>query len=115
MERKRWRLVEEEEQAGSETAFWAYGQTLTTTRYFFYLGGILRVMDNDWLEVIGNLCEARRIWERFLWILGMEGEETVTLGYLYLDVVREILFFGLEMWVVTPCIGMKYTIRSQGG
>ena len=37
--------------------------------------------------------------------MGREGTETHKLEQFYLAVIQEILIFGSEMWLETPCIG----------
>ena len=56
-EQKWRRLVEEESLVGSETAFWAYDQSLATVTSFRYMGRILTEMNNNWMEVVIKLTE----------------------------------------------------------
>ena len=48
----------------------AYGRTLEVVLEFKYLGRGLTGSDDEWADVIGNLSNARRQWERMLRILG---------------------------------------------
>ena len=107
---------------GSDTAFWAYGQTLATVIYFCYLGRILTTIDDDWLAVIGNIRKARQRWSNILHILGREGVDARTSGQFYLIVIQEIMFFlgdgcgkplywegtgVFHHWVVSQIMGKK--------
>ena len=65
---------------------------LTVTYYYF-------------TEVIGNLQKARRSWDRLLRVMGQEGTDVRTLGYLYLFIVHAVLIFGLGTGVMNPHIG----------
>ena len=38
-------------------------------------------------------------------ILRKEGANAQTLGNFYLNIVQDVLIFGAETWVATPCIG----------
>ena len=61
-ERKRWRIVEEEMWESAERAFQPYGKPLAAVTSFKYLGWVLTAADENWTEVVGNLCKARNIW-----------------------------------------------------
>ena len=103
-ERKVQRLVEEEYQARSETAFRLYGQPLNMVMSFHYLVRIFTEMDDDWPEVIGNLQKWRRICSCLSKILGKVSAYVQTSGCLYLDIVHTILVFVSDTWVVNPRI-----------
>ena len=60
--------------------------------------------DSDWPVVAGNLRKARRKWGRFSRIIFQEGEYPRTSGRFYVAVVKSVLLFGSEMWVLTPRI-----------
>ena len=88
MAERNWRrMAEEEELAGDESDFWAYGQTLVMGTSFRYLGRILKVTENRWTSVTRKIWKARRTWERISHILVREGADTRTLGRLYLAAV----------------------------
>ena len=84
---RKWRRLAEEE------AFTAYGIHLVPVTYFRYLGRVLTVHNDDCLIVVRNLRKARRKWERLTRVLGREGADAQTLGYLYLAVVQSVLLY----------------------
>ena len=57
------------------------------------------------LQVIFNLHKAWRRWSHLSIILGREGANPKISGCFYIAVVKDILIFGLEMWLVTPKMG----------
>ena len=69
-----------------------------------YLGNPLTVTDYDWSSVISNNQQLRKSWSRILRILGREGADTQKLGNFYLAIVKAVLLFGAETWVITPHI-----------
>ena len=86
------------------TFLWDYEQPLETVSSFNYMRRLLTVTEDNWPAVITNLWKDRNIWYLLGQILGQEGADTRVLGHFYVSVVQDILMFGLEMWVVTPCI-----------
>ena len=54
-ESERHRLVEEEIRESAARAFQAYGRPIEMVTSFKYLGWVLMSLDDDWLEVVGNL------------------------------------------------------------
>ena len=65
----------------------------------------LTVTYYDFTEVIGNLQNARQIWDPLSVVMGQEVTYARTLVHLYLSIVHVILIFGLEKGVMTPHIG----------
>ena len=55
-------MVEEEARVGKELAITASGIYLAPVTYFKYLGRILPAADDNWPEVVNNLCRARQKW-----------------------------------------------------
>ena len=49
-----------------------------------------------------NLWRARRKWGRLINILGREGADKMTAGRFYAAVVKAVIMFGFETWVLTP-------------
>ena len=87
VDQKRWRLAEEESQAGASTAFQAYGSPLETVSSLKYLGLPLTAIYDDWTEVITNIQKVRKIWDRLSRILGREGADTRVSGRFHLTIV----------------------------
>ena len=54
--------------------------------------------------VVNNLFRARQKWEQLTWVLSRESADARTLGQIYLAVVQLVMIYGLETWVMTPCI-----------
>ena len=102
--------MEEEAQAGVETAFKAYGRPLEAVTSFKHLGRLLTATDNYWPPVIANIQKVNKSWSRLLSNLGWEGADTWTSGCFYLIIVQAILFLGAENWVMTLRTG-----RMLGG
>ena len=48
---------------------------------------------------------ARKFWSRMSRILIREGAAPRVYCFFFKAVVQAVLFFGVENWVVTPCIG----------
>ena len=59
LERKQWRLSEEEERAVTSRAFGTYGRPLEMVISFRYLGRLILATDGNWLTVFRNLEKAR--------------------------------------------------------
>ena len=68
---------------------------------FKYLGRVMTTGDDDWPAVVGNLCNARKIWGRLLRILRQEGADLKVSGHLFKSVTQAVLFFRVETWVLT--------------
>ena len=101
-------LVEEEARDGAETEFQAYGHLLALVSSFKYLGRVMTASVNDRMEVVTNM---RNSWWKWAWmskILVWEGENTRNSRTFYKVVVKSVLFFGSEMWVMTPWIGQTW-------
>ena len=76
-ERKFKHLAAEETQLGTETAvFQEYLLPIYMVSYFKYLGGMIIVADDDWVEVISNMRKVQKRWKKISLILGWEGENT---------------------------------------
>ena len=85
--------------------FQAYRRPIETVTYFKYLGRVMTELENDCTEVVGNLWKARKIWNRPTRILGREGAIPRVLMISFKAVAQVVLLFGLEKWVMTPCMG----------
>ena len=94
--------MEEELREISERVFQAYGSLLENVTAFKYLGRVMKVGDDDWTEVSGNLQEARKIWGWVSRILSLEGADPKLLGHFFKAEVQEVLLFGVDMWVLNP-------------
>ena len=101
-ERKRQRLAAEEEREVTSRAFRAYGRPLEMVTSFKYLGRLISETDNNWPAGMRNLAWAKTVLNRILRILG-RGEVTPRVSRLFFKaVIRAVLIFGAENWVVTP-------------
>ena len=58
------------------------------------------------MVVIANLRKVRKRWYCLYRILGPEGAYTWMSRHFYITVVKYIILFGSETWVVTSCIKM---------
>ena len=96
--------MEEEDQAGEATALRDYERPPETGLSFKYLGRLLTATDDDCPAVIDNLRKAKKSWSQLAWILGREGADTRKSERFYVAIIQSFLLFGLEAWVVTPCI-----------
>ena len=67
---------------------------------FKYLGRVMTTGDDDWPAVVGNLCNARKIWGRLSRILRQEGADLKVSGHLFKLVTQAVLFFRVETWVL---------------
>ena len=85
---------------------------------FEYLVFVLTALENDWLEVMGNLCKAWKKWSRMSRILVKEGADVRMPGTSYKAVVQVVLIFRSEMWLLTPhmgqtLVGFQYRVAHQ--
>ena len=72
-ERKRRRLLAEEEREVNTRAFSAYGRPLVMVTSFKYLGLVILMTENNYPEVVRNLDRAKTVWSRMSRILSREG------------------------------------------
>ena len=98
-------MVGEEEKAVTSREFSAYRRLLEMMTSFKYLGRVISVADDDWPEVIRNLENAWAVWRRMTRILGREEAMPRMSGFLFKTIMKSVLLFGAEMWVVTPRTG----------
>ena len=105
VEQKQRCLASEEERAEISRAFSAYGCTLEMVLYFIHLEIVLLAADNDWPVEIQNLTKAQAVWRRMKRILSRKGARPRMSVFFFKDVVQLVLLFGVETWVVTPCMG----------
>ena len=82
--------------------------------YFKYLGWVLRAVDDNWPAVVGNLRKARKSWAWLTRSLGWEGANRRVSGMFFNEVVRVVLIFGSETWVLTPRMGRALGSFQQG-
>ena len=84
--------------------FRAQDHVLERVEKFKYLSRLLLPDDSDWQEVAGNICKVGRKLERFYCMLIQEGSDPWLYRWFYVAVVKYVVLFGSEIWVVTPCI-----------
>ena len=98
-ERKRWRLVEEEEEERvvASRAFRVYWCPPYMATSFQYMGWVILAADNDFPAVVSNLYRSRVVWKRITRILSREGVELWVSGFFFKSVVQEVFLFGLEI------------------
>ena len=94
----------------TERAFQAYGRPLNLVTSFKYLVWILTALENDWPVVVGNLRNSRKKWAQLSIIFGHERSKLQVSGIFFKVMVQAVFLFGLEAWVMTPCMG-----RAVGG
>ena len=70
-----------------------------------YLVQVFTAFADDCTAVVGNLWKARNIWNQPTRILGREGSIPRVLMISFKAVAQVVLLFGLEKWVMTPCMG----------
>ena len=62
-------------------------------------------MDDNWTAMVRNLRRARKKWEQLSRLLGREVVDAWNSGRIYVAVVRAVLMYRSETWVITPRIG----------
>ena len=72
---------------------------------FRYLGRVILAADYNWTEVVRNLTKTRAMWRRMKIIFIREGAEPRVYDFLFKTIVKSVLLFGAETWVVTPRMG----------
>ena len=70
--------------------------------FFKYLGVFLLAEDNDCPYVVSNLRKAQREWLRLARVLVREGADARTSVQIYLALVKLVMLYGSETWVMTP-------------
>ena len=113
-ERKQRQMAEEELWESAERAFQAYVRPLKTVTSLKYMVQVLTAADNNCTTVVGNLRKARKSWTWLKIILGGEGANPRVSGMFFKAVVKAVLIFGLEMWVLTPRMGRPLEIFQHG-
>ena len=91
--------------AGSATTLSTYGIPLDPISYFNYHGRFLLSADDNWKMVVLNLRRAHQKRAFPTRVFGREGADSRTSGMFYVSVVQAVLLYGLETWVIFPCIG----------
>ena len=91
-------------------AFEVYTKQLQSVPSFKYLEKTLTAGDDNWPAVAGNLGKARKSWGRLQRILSREGATKRVSGNFFKAVVRKVLLFGLETWMVLP--RMEWALSS---
>ena len=69
----------------TERSFEAYGEPLENVMEFKYLVRVMTLGDDDWPEVGGNLCKARKSWVQLSRILSQEGGRSEGVGTFFLS------------------------------
>ena len=83
-------------------AFEVYGKPIEAVPSFKYLGRIMTAGNDDWPEVARNLVKAQKSWGRLTTILNREGADKRISRKFFKSVVKQVLLFGEETWVLTP-------------
>ena len=69
-----------------------------------YLGRMLDWSDDDWLEVLQNFGNARRVWSRLRKLLRREGADPRLSAMSYRAVVQVVLLIWADKWVLSAAI-----------
>ena len=70
--------------------------------------------DNDWKAVVRKLRRGRQKWAHLTRVLGREGVDARTLGMLYVAVVKVVLLYGSETWMMPPRIPPQGGLQTEG-
>ena len=65
-----------------------------------FLGRTLDQLDDDWQAVLRNISKAQQVWGHLEKLLLRVGADPLVLAKFYRMVVRVVLVFGLETWVM---------------
>ena len=87
------------------TAITAYRIPLNPVISFMYLGIFLLESGDKCTVLVQNLWKEQKKWAWLFRVLSREGADSWTLRRIYVAVVKAVLLFGLETWVMKPCIG----------
>ena len=68
------------------------------------------VAGEDWPAVICNMEESQVVWRRMMMFLSREGARPRVYRFFFKAIIRSVLIFGAETWVVNPRMG-----RALGG
>ena len=69
---------------------------------FKYMVRVMTAGDDNFPAVAGNVQKAGKSWVQKLRVLSREGVYPKVLGHFFKAVVRAVLIFGAETWVLTP-------------
>ena len=93
---------------GTEAAITAYGIPLAPLTSFKCLGIVLLALDDDCSELVHKIWREWQKWEHLSRVLIREGADAHTLGIIYVAVFQVVMLYGLETWVMSPCIGVVW-------
>ena len=69
---------------------------------FKYLGRVISVVDEHWLEVIWNLAKSQKAWRKTTRNINRDGARLWVSSFFLKSVVQLVLLFGAKMWVGNP-------------
>ena len=95
-------MAEAELRYSPERAFEAYRKPIVTVTNFKYLERVMTAGDDNWPAVAGNLVKAWKSFVRLAMILSRERADKRVLGNFFKAVVKQVLLFGAETWVLNP-------------
>ena len=98
----------------AERAFQLYRRPLAMVTTLKYLGRVLTVADDNWLEVVGHLWKAQNSSAHLSNILGRYGASPRVSGIFSKAVVQAVLLFRLETWLLTPAWDRPWEDPSTG-
>ena len=73
---------------------------LEATTELPYLGSTITYNNIDWAELYRNLHKSQRRWGMAAKAMGNTGEPIKAREMMYKVVVKEVLLYGSEIWVV---------------
>ena len=89
-------MAADEARAVNSRAFRAYGIPPKMLTSFNYLGRVLSVVDNEWMEVVRNIVKALVVRHRMSRILSSEGARLRVSIFFFKSVIQLVLLFGAE-------------------
>ena len=95
-------MAAEEVRSVTSREFSDYGSPLEMVIYFRYLGRVMSVADDDWMAVVRNMAKVQVLLRRMTRILINEGTRLQVSRFFFKAIIKLVLLFGAETWVVTP-------------
>ena len=74
---------------------------------FKYMGRPLDQADDDWPEVWKKIMRSRSVWGRLGMIIRREGPDPKVSSRFYRAVIKAVLLFGVETWVLFMAMEQK--------
>ena len=94
--------MSEDNRAVTSRAFSSYERPFEMVTSFRYLRRVISLAHDNWPAVVWNMEKARAVWRKMTNILSREGGDLQVSRFFFKAIIKLVLLFGAETWVVTP-------------